>query len=126
MVYGLSTKIAIYQELRTFEEAEKIIPRAIDLALIRLGPDHPDRMMLLDNCADVYIAEKKYVQAESFLHAAAEIGRHRLKAGHPLLNIVLRHYSYVLKKLNSKDEAARMRVESEVLLAFPNRSYVVR
>lgn len=120
LAYALSTKIAIYQELRQFREAEQIIPQALDLALTWFGPDHPERMILLNNCAGVYVGEKKYAQAEALFHEASEIGRLRLKAGHPLLNNVLLNYSYVLGKLNRKDEAARAKAESEVLLAFPD------
>jgi tetratricopeptide (TPR) repeat protein len=127
-VFGLSTKIVVYQEQRAFREAEQIIPEALKLALTLFGPDHPERMILLNNCAGVYLAERKYVEAEVLLHEAADIGRHRLAAGHPLLNNVLRNHSYALEKLKRKDEAARARAESEVLLAFPKRSnfYVVR
>ena len=123
-VYGLSTRIVIYQELRAFREAEQLIPEALRLALISFGPDHTERMILLNNCAGVYLAEKKYVEAEALLHEAAGIGRRQLPAGHPLLNNVLRNYSYALERLHRTDEAARARAESQVLLAFPNRSKV--
>jgi tetratricopeptide (TPR) repeat protein len=121
-VYALNTKIAILKELRAFQEAEQIIPEALKLALILYGPDNPERMFALNNSAGVYLAEKKYVQAEALLHEAIDIGRCRFTAGHPLLNNVLRNYAYALEKLNRKDEAARIRAESQVLLAFPDRS----
>jgi Flp pilus assembly protein TadD len=128
LVHGLSTKIVILKERRAFQEAEQIIPEALKLALILYGPDHPERMFLLNNSAGVYLAEKKYAQAEALLHEAAGIGSCRLTAGHPLLNTVLQNYAYVLDKLNRKDEAARARAESQVLLAFPDRSnfYFIR
>ena len=123
-VYGLSARIVIHQELREFREAEELIPEALRLALISFGPEHPERMILLNNSAGVYLAERKYAEAEALLHEAADIGRRRLPAGHPILNNVLRNYSYALERLHRTDDAARARAESQVLLAFPNRPNV--
>jgi len=53
IVYGLSTKIVIYQKLRAFREAEQVIPEALRLGPARFGPDHPERMILLTNSAGV-------------------------------------------------------------------------
>ena len=121
LAYALSTKIVIYQEMRSLLDAEQVIPEALKLARIWFGPDRPEFMVLLNNCAGVYLAEGKYSQAEAMLHEAAEIGRRRLTEGHPVLISVLRNYAYVLEKLHRQDEAARARAESEVLLAFPER-----
>jgi hypothetical protein len=121
IVYGLSTKILVYQELKAFQKAEQIIPEALELAVSRFGPDHPERVILLNTAAAVYVAEKKYEQAEPLLREGAEVGRRRLPAGHPLLSSVLQNYSYVLAKLNRPEEASRARAESEALLAFPRK-----
>jgi tetratricopeptide (TPR) repeat protein len=118
-VYGLSTRIVVYQKVRAFREAEEIIPKVLKLGLSRFGADHPERVRLLSTCAGVYLAEKKYGQAESLLREAAEIARRQLPAGHPVLTNVLQNYSYVLTKLGRKDDGARTRAEGEILLAFP-------
>jgi tetratricopeptide (TPR) repeat protein len=60
MVYGLSTEIAVYRDLRQFRNAEAIIPDALRQCLSRFGPDHPERVILLNSAAKVYLADRKY------------------------------------------------------------------
>ena len=121
IVYALNTKIFAYQKLKDFRKAEEAIPEALELAASRFGPDHPERLTLLNNAAVVYVAEKKYQQAELLLREGTELGRQRFPQGHPLLTAVLRNYAYVLAKLNRPDDASRVWIESETLLAFPRK-----
>jgi hypothetical protein len=58
MVYGLSTEIAVYRDLRLFRNAEAIIPDALQRCLSRFGPDHPQRVILLNTAARVYLADR--------------------------------------------------------------------
>jgi hypothetical protein len=76
-------------------------------------------VILLANVASVYIAEKKYKQAEPLLEECVKLSGRVFPAGHPVFRNILKTYSFVLAKLNRSDEAARARAQSEVLLAFP-------
>jgi tetratricopeptide (TPR) repeat protein len=121
ILYALNTEILVYQKLKDFRKAEETIPKALELAASRFGPDHPERLILLNNAAVVYVAEKNYQQAETLLKEGAELGRQRFSPGHPLLTSILRNYSYVLRKRNRPEDASRVRIESETLLAFPRK-----
>lgn len=121
VVYALSTKILIYQEMKAYQQAEELIPDVLELGASRFGLDHPIRLLLLNAVAALYVAEKKYEKAEPLLREAAEVGRKRYPVGHPLLSSVLQNYSYVLAKLNRNDEALRTRAESAAVLAFPRK-----
>jgi len=121
VVYALSTKILIYQEIKAYQQAEELIPEVLELGASRFGLDHPIRLLLLNAVAALYVAEKKYEKAEPLLREAAGVGRRQFPVGHPLLSSVLQNYSYVLAKLNRYDEASRARAESGALLAFPRR-----
>jgi tetratricopeptide (TPR) repeat protein len=64
LVDALATKIVIYGRLKSLPQAEAIIPETLELSLSRFGPDNPVRAILLSNVAEIYIAEKKYREAE--------------------------------------------------------------
>src|ERR1700730_13790772 len=98
-----------------------MIPHTLELCASRFGPDHPERVILLNNAASVYLADKKYGKAETLLRAAVEQCRCKFVPGHPLLNSVLLNYSNVLRKLNRNEEASLVRAQSEVVSAFRQR-----
>jgi hypothetical protein len=54
----------------------------------------------------VYVAEKKYSQAEPLLREAVAVSKHDFPAGHLLVRNTLLNYSYLLEKLNRKQEGA--------------------
>jgi tetratricopeptide (TPR) repeat protein len=118
-VYALTTEVVAYEKLKCFQQAEEIVPEMLKLGESRLGANHPQRVILLNNAAAVYIAEKKYTQAEPLLREAVALSKNDFLAGHPLVRNKLLSYSYVLENLNRYPEAARYRAEAEVLLAFP-------
>jgi tetratricopeptide (TPR) repeat protein len=123
MVYGLSTEIAAYRDLRQFRDAEAIIPEALRRCLSSFGPDHPERVILLNNAAKVYLADRKYEEAEALLRDAVAAGKRCFHAGDPLMIQVLRNYADALEHLNRGDEASRMRAESDVIsVKAPPRS----
>ena len=64
LVDALATKIVIYGRLKSLPQAEAIIPETLELSLSRFGPDNPVRAILLSNVAEIYIAERKYREAE--------------------------------------------------------------
>jgi len=117
VVYALSTKMMVYTKLKTFKQGEELIPHVLALGESLLGHNHPERVILLNNAAELYVAEKKYGDAEPLLREAVDIAHNVLAVGHPITRSTLLNYSYVLAKLNRKDEAARVRAESDVVRA---------
>jgi tetratricopeptide (TPR) repeat protein len=116
-VSALATKIVIYGKLGALRQAEEIIPKALDLNVSRLGPDSPARGILLINAAEIYLAGKKYGKAEPLLREAVDLYARSFPRGHPMLSNALEHYSFVLEKLNRKEDAALARARSAVLPA---------
>jgi len=125
VVYALCTKLTVYDKLKAFRQGEELMPYLLALGESVFGPNHPERVILLNNAAVFYVTEKKYGDAEPLLREAADIARHQLAAGHPLTRSTLLNYSYVLAKLNRKNEAARVRAESDVVRASPSRGVLV-
>jgi tetratricopeptide (TPR) repeat protein len=117
VVYALCAKMMVYAKLKAFRQGEELMPHVMALSESLFGHNHPERVILLNNAAALYVAEKKYGDAEPLLREAADIAHHQLAAGHPMTRSTLLHYSYVLAKLNRKDEAARVRAESDVVRA---------
>ena len=121
-LYALNTEMLSHEKLRQYQQAEALIPNMLRLGSSLLAPDHPDRISLLNNVASVYLAEKKYDQAEPLLESAVTLSERELPVGHPISRRVLVTYAFVLAKLNRSEEASRVRAQSEILLAFPERS----
>lgn len=120
-VYALSMEILGYKKLRAYRAAEVLIPPTVELAQSQLGPNHPDRVMLLEIAASVYIAERKYELAEPLLKQGVDVSRRLFSLGNPVFRTALANYSYVLTKLGQTEEASRIQAESGALLAFPER-----
>jgi tetratricopeptide (TPR) repeat protein len=120
-VYALSLEMLGYEKLKAYREAEALIPETLEVGLSQLGPDHPDRVMLLDIGASVYVAQKKYKLAAPLLKQGVELGKRLFRLGNPVSRTVLANYSHVLAELGQTEEASRVRAESQVLLAFPER-----
>jgi tetratricopeptide (TPR) repeat protein len=118
VVYALSTKVVAYNELKAFRQAEEMIPEMLRLAESQFGANHPQRAIALSDAAAVYTAQKKYGLAEPLLREAVAIDKRHFPAGHPLLRNTLLNYSYVLEKLDRRQEAACGRAEADILLAF--------
>jgi hypothetical protein len=125
MVYALITKMMVCARLKAFRQGEELAPRLRALGESLLGHIHPERVILLNSVAAFYVAEKKYGDAEPVLREAAEIAQHQLAAGHPITRKTLLNYAYVLARLNRKDEAARVKAESDVVRASPSRGVLV-
>jgi tetratricopeptide (TPR) repeat protein len=115
MVYGLRAEIAVYRDLKQFRNAEAIIPEALRMGLSRFGPDHLERVVLLNTTAAVYPADRKYEEAEALLRDAVAAGKRCLPAGDPVMIRLLRNYADALEHLNRREEASRMRAESDVI-----------
>ena len=121
VVYALCTQVVAYNHLKAFQEAEAIIPEMLRLMDADPNISQPERIVILNNTAAVYAAEKKYENAETMLRTAVATGRQHLPSGHPLVRGTFLNYSHVLEKLNREQDAARYRAEADVLLAFPKK-----
>jgi tetratricopeptide (TPR) repeat protein len=120
-VYALGMEMLGYEKLKAYRQAEALIPELLKLGVAQLGPSHPDRVMLLSIAASVYVAQKKYRQAAPLLKQGVELSKRLFRLGHPVSRVMLANYSHVLAELGQTEEASRMRAESQVLLAFPER-----
>jgi tetratricopeptide (TPR) repeat protein len=120
-VYALTMQMLGYKKLKAYREAETLIPEMLEAGASQLGLSHPDRVMLLDIAASVYVAEKKYELAVPLLKQGVELSRRVFPPGNPVSRILLTNYSYVLAELGQTEEASRVRAESQVLLAFPEQ-----
>jgi tetratricopeptide (TPR) repeat protein len=120
-VYALGMEILGYEKLKAYREAEALIPGALEEGAAQLGPSHPDRVLLLSIAASVYVVQKKYALAAPLLKQSVELSRRVFRLGHPISRVVLANYSHVLAELGQTEEASRLRAESQVLLAFPER-----
>lgn len=116
-IYALCTKMAVYVKLKAFKQGEELMPHLLALGESVFGHNHPERVILLNTAAAFYVAEKKYGDAAPLLREAIDIAQHGLAVGHPIIRNTLLNYSYVLAKLGRKDEAARVRAESDVVRA---------
>ena len=122
LVDALAAKIVIYVKLKDFKRAEQMIPEMLQSSVSRFGANNPARAILLNNAAGVYICQKRYSEAEPLLREGVEIFRRHFSLGHPALRNLLRNYSYVLDKLNRKEEASLARAQSQVFSAFEKQS----
>jgi tetratricopeptide (TPR) repeat protein len=120
-VYALSMEVLGYEKLKAYREAEALIPEMLEVGVSKLGPSHPERVMLLDIAASVYFAEKKYELAVPLLKQGVELSKRVFPPGNPVSRILLANYSYVLADLGQTEEASRVRAETQVLLALPER-----
>jgi tetratricopeptide (TPR) repeat protein len=120
-VYPVSLEVLSYERLKLYGRAEALIPEMLEMGVSRLGPNHPDRVVLLDIAASVCIVEEKFQEAARILGEAVELSKRVSPIGDPVSRTVLVNYSYVLAKLGRKEEASRVRKESGVVLAFPKR-----
>jgi tetratricopeptide (TPR) repeat protein len=120
-VYPLSLEVLSYEKLKSYGKAEALIPEMLEMGASRLGASHPDRVVLLDIAASVYIAEKRYQEAARFLEEDVELTKRLSPPGDPVSRTVLANYSYVLAKLGRTEEASRVQAESGVFMAFPER-----
>ena len=121
-VYALATQVQIITQLKRFGEAEQAAREMLRLGEVHFGKDHPERLVLLNHAAALYMAEKKYAQAEPFLAEAVQLSKALYPAGHPVVSKMLADYSLALEKLNRNSEAAIARAQSGVLLAFPEKA----
>jgi tetratricopeptide (TPR) repeat protein len=115
VVYALDNEVVIYTKLRAFHEGETLIPKLLALGETRFGRDHPERAVLLNNAAALYVAEEEYGQAEPLLREAAEVTRRRLPAGSSIRSDILLNYAGLLRRLHRPEEAARARAEGELV-----------
>jgi hypothetical protein len=109
----------VYAKLKNFKQAEELMPYVLALGESVFGHNHPERVILLDNAAALDVAEKKYGDVAPLLREAVDIAQHGLAVGHPMIRTTLSNYSYVLARLGRRDEAARVKAESEVVRVNP-------
>ena len=102
-VWNASITIAVGE--RKFTEAISYIPRLLDLASSRLGPQNPDMVALLSNAGVAYTGAAKYEDAAAKFAQAINIAdKQPVSIGEPYARM-LTYYAQVLRKLHRKEDA---------------------
>jgi tetratricopeptide (TPR) repeat protein len=78
--YGLGN---FYKGQGCYEQAEFWFQQCLLIVRDRLGEDHPDVAISLNNLAGLYEAQERYAEAEPLYMQALEIGQQRLGVDHP-------------------------------------------
>ncbi len=72
-----------YYKQGRYEQAARLLERALAMREQELGADHLDTARCLNNLAEVYREQKKYEQAEPLYRRAMEIYEHKRGTDHP-------------------------------------------
>ncbi|MFB3127290.1 MAG: tetratricopeptide repeat protein, partial [Candidatus Acidiferrales bacterium] len=103
--------------LRRRCNAEPLNRRALAIVEKALGPEHPNVSTGLNNLAELYRAQGKYVQAEPLYQRALAIAEKALGPEHPQVATVLENYAALLHKLNRDAEAEKMEARAQAIRA---------
>jgi hypothetical protein len=57
----------VYVKFKAFRQGEELMPHLLALGESVFGHNHPERVILLNNAAVLYVTEKKYADAEPLL-----------------------------------------------------------
>lgn len=94
-----------YRALGSFDKAEPLFCRAIEIAGKSVGTGHPDYAMLLNNLAGLLRATERSDKAEPLFRQAIDIGSKSLGDEHPNYAIWLNNLAALLDAMGRNDEA---------------------
>jgi tetratricopeptide (TPR) repeat protein len=110
-----NTALMVAVQERKFDEAVTYIPRILDLAALRLGPDHRDMAQLLYNAGTAYAGAGMYEHAAAKLTESLELSG---KLSEPVTQehaARLTRYAQVLRKLHRNAEARAIETQAKEL-----------
>jgi tetratricopeptide (TPR) repeat protein len=70
-VYALSMEMLGCEKIKAYREAEALIPETLEMGVSQLGPNHPDRVMLLNIAASVYVAQRSVSRSAALFAQAS-------------------------------------------------------
>ena len=82
-----------------------------------MGPTHPELANWLNNLANLYTDQGKYVEAEQLFQRALLIKENMLGPVHPSVAISLESYASLLRKTKRKAEAAKLEARAKAIRA---------
>lgn len=99
-----------------FQEANRVLNRALATATKGLPPDHPRLASVLDGFGVLYVARGEFSRAEKFLRRALAILEKRLGPGHPDTATEALALASLLLSTNRSAEAVRLTERSLLAL----------
>ena len=79
--------------------------------------NHPYVELILYDLGKLYLAQSKYVEAETCFQRTLAIQEERLKPEHPEVAPTLEHYADLLRKTGRETEAATLEARAQVIRA---------
>jgi tetratricopeptide (TPR) repeat protein len=105
LVPALNNLAVTLTALKRYDEAERLLERALGLAESGLGPKHPLTGLLLGSLGDVDFRVRRYADAERLVARSLAIIEPSLGTDHPQVANTDLLYAQVLRKLNRKRDA---------------------
>jgi tetratricopeptide (TPR) repeat protein len=99
---------ALLRGLKRYSDAEQLASQALAIAEDRLGPDHPQVALILDNLAAANSEQGRFSEAEPLYRRAIAIQQKSLAANHPDLASTLIDYAALLRKTGRKKQASNL------------------
>ena len=117
----LSTVGNLYKIRGDFDKAEQTARRALDIVEKSFGEEHPDTSLALGNLGVIYMAQSRNSQAEQLLRRAVAVGKKTLPPTDPDLLDSQEAYAEVLRRMNRKGEAQKLRAHVEKMRSKQGR-----
>ena len=95
---------SLYQKGQ-YDRAVVVAKKALTVAEVNVGPDHPDVATSLNNLAEVYRAQGRYAEAEPLHKRALGIAEKVLGPDHPHVAMSLNNLAGLYRATNREDEA---------------------
>ena len=108
---------AVYAESGRSSEALASYQRALEIGERRVGPDHPELIILLANTGAAHYFAAGPERAEPYYRRALDIGERRLGPQHSLVGKVMLYYAAVLKRMDRKAEAKQYQRRAKAILS---------
>ncbi|MBX9939002.1 MAG: tetratricopeptide repeat protein [Candidatus Obscuribacterales bacterium] len=97
-----------------YVKAEPLVKEIINLHSEKLGPEHPDVGVYINNLALLYHKQRKYFLAESEYQKALEIQTKQLGMDHPHTLNVVKNYASLLRETHRQQAAVKLEEKCKV------------
>jgi len=103
----LNNIATLYHRQERYEQAERLYQRALCIREQQLGSEHPETAATLGDLATLYCEQMRYAEAKSLYQRALAIGEKRFEREHPTVVLLRKQYAFLLRTMESEDEAQR-------------------
>jgi tetratricopeptide (TPR) repeat protein len=97
-----------------YVKAEPLVKEIINLHSEKLGPEHPDVGVYINNLALLYHKQRKYFLAEAEYQKALEIQTKQLGMDHPHTLNVVKNYASLLRETHRQQAAVKLEEKCKV------------